>query len=50
MSNGRDRSSLPPMDVAGRLNRLRAAMSGASCDALVVTSLVNVRYLTGFSG
>ncbi|MGC9960468.1 MAG: Xaa-Pro peptidase family protein [Acidimicrobiales bacterium] len=50
MSNGLDRSSMPPMDVVGRLNRLRAAISDASCDALVVTSLVNVRYLTGFSG
>ncbi len=50
MSNGRDRSFLPPMDVAGRMGRLRARLAGASCDALLVTSLINVRYLTGFSG
>ena len=50
MPNGRDRSSLPPMDVAGRLGRLRAQLPDAGCDALVVTSMVNVRYLTGFSG
>jgi Xaa-Pro aminopeptidase len=50
MVNGRDRSSLPPMDVAGRLERLRARLPGAGCEALLVTSLVNLRYLTGFSG
>jgi Xaa-Pro aminopeptidase len=36
------------MDVAGRAPRLRAALT--DCDALVVTSLVNIRYLTGFTG
>ncbi len=41
---------LPPMDVAGRLERLRATFDAAGCDALVVTKLENVRYLTGFSG
>jgi Xaa-Pro aminopeptidase len=45
-----DRSSLPPMDVAGRVDRLRATFAEAECDALLVTSLANVRYLTGFSG
>jgi Xaa-Pro aminopeptidase len=45
-----DRSSLPPMDVAGRVDRLRATFAEAGCDALLVTSLANVRYLTGFSG
>ncbi len=49
MPNGRDRSSLPPTDVAGRLDRLRARMRDV-CEALLVTELVNVRYLTGFSG
>ena len=43
-------TDLPPMDVAGRLERLRAALGPAGCDALLVTHLVNVRYLTGFSG
>jgi Xaa-Pro aminopeptidase len=41
---------LPPMDVASRLDRLRATFADAGCDALLVTSLTNVRYLTGFTG
>jgi len=51
---------LPAMDVAGRIDRLRAAMlaepedvegDGVSpLEALVVTSLTNIRYLTGFAG
>jgi len=45
-----DLSSLPAPDVAGRLDRLRARLDGAGCDALVVTKLESVRYLTGFSG
>src|SRR5687768_15818250 len=39
-----------PMDVAGRLGRLRPMLESASCDALLVTNLTNVRYLTGFTG
>jgi Xaa-Pro aminopeptidase len=50
MPNGRDRSSLPAMDVAGRLGRLRGRLPEAGCDALLVTNRINVRYLTGFSG
>lgn len=42
--------SLPPMDVAGRIPRLRAAFGEAGCEALLVTSLVNIRYLCGFTG
>src|SRR4051794_17844291 len=42
--------ALPPMDVASRLDRLRAGIDGAGCDALLVTNLTNVRYLTGFAG
>lgn len=41
---------LPPMDVAGRSDRLRSLIDGAGCDALVVTNLTNIRYLTGFTG
>ena len=41
---------LPAMDVAGRADRLRDALGGAGCDALLVTKLVNIRYLTGFTG
>jgi Xaa-Pro aminopeptidase len=48
------------MDVADRAVRLRARLAGAAdglagedgdgCDALLVTDLTNLRYLTGFSG
>lgn len=41
---------LPAMDVAGRADRLRGRLDGAGCDALLVTHLTNVRYLTGFTG
>jgi Xaa-Pro aminopeptidase len=39
---------LAPMDVAARLDRVRERFDGI--DALLVTRLVNVRYLTGFTG
>ncbi len=42
--------SLAPMDITGRLGRLRAVMSAAGHEALLVTSLENLRYLTGFTG
>lgn len=38
------------MDVAGRLPKLRESMGEAGCDALLVTHLTNIRYLTGFTG
>jgi Xaa-Pro aminopeptidase len=38
------------MEVAGRLKRLRERFDAAGCDALLVTSLVNISYLTGFTG
>ncbi|MDQ4098066.1 MAG: Xaa-Pro peptidase family protein [Actinomycetota bacterium] len=38
------------MDVAGRVSRLRERLDEAGCDALLVTRMVNVRYLTGFTG
>ena len=41
-------NTLPPMSVASRLHALRARFDGY--DALVVTTLPNVRYLTGFTG
>ncbi|MDQ2648742.1 MAG: Xaa-Pro peptidase family protein [Actinomycetota bacterium] len=43
-------AGLPPMDVPGRLPRLREQFDGAGCDSLVVSHLVNIRYLTGFTG
>jgi Xaa-Pro aminopeptidase len=39
-----------PMDVAARAPRLRATLADGGCDALLVSSLTNVRWLTGFSG
>ena len=45
-----DPSSLPPMDVADRSARLRAKLAEAGCDALLVTNVTNIRYLTGFTG
>ncbi|HET6793889.1 MAG TPA: Xaa-Pro peptidase family protein [Acidimicrobiales bacterium] len=42
--------SIPPMDVAGRLGRLVPTLDDAGCDALLVTNLTNIRYLTGFTG
>ncbi len=40
------------MEVGARLHRLRVALAAldAPPDALLVTSLTNIRYLTGFSG
>jgi Xaa-Pro aminopeptidase len=39
-----------PMDVAGRATRLRDRLDAAGCEALLVTRLANIRYLTGFTG
>ena len=41
---------LAPMAVADRAPRLREALAAAEVDALLVTDLTNVRYLTGFTG
>ncbi|MGH2746503.1 MAG: M24 family metallopeptidase [Actinomycetota bacterium] len=38
------------MDHEGRIRRVRDKLDGAGVDALLVTNLTNVRYLTGFSG
>ena len=43
-------NALSLMDVAGRAGRLVERLDGAGCDALLVTNLANVRYLTGFTG
>jgi len=50
MDAGTASSPLPPMDHAGRRQRLRAALEQAGCEALLVTRPVDVRYLSGFSG
>jgi Xaa-Pro aminopeptidase len=44
------RQPLPAPEVSARLGRLRAAMPGAGCEAMLVTKIENIRYLTGFTG
>ena len=41
---------LAALDVGTRLGRLQARLAEAAVDALLVTKLANVRYLTGFTG
>ena len=41
---------MTPMEIAARIPRLRERLEEAGCDALLVTRMVNVRYLTGFTG
>jgi Xaa-Pro aminopeptidase len=38
------------MDVADRAGRLRTRFDDAGCEAVLVTNLTNIRYLTGFTG
>jgi Xaa-Pro aminopeptidase len=45
-----DLALLAPLDVAARADRVRAVFDDAGIDALVVSRLVNIRYLTGFTG
>jgi Xaa-Pro aminopeptidase len=41
---------LAALDVGSRLARLQARLADAALDALLVSKLANVRYLTGFTG
>lgn len=43
-------TTFAPLEIAPRLGRLRDLMERERLDALVVTRLPNVRYLTGFTG
>lgn len=45
-----DLAALPPLEIPTRLPRLRQSLPGVGCDALLVTHLTNIRYLTGFTG
>lgn len=45
-----DRKALPAMDVSGRMERLQAELAEADCEVLLLTNLINIRYLTGFTG
>lgn len=38
------------MNVADRAPRLRARFDDAGCQAALITNLINIRYLTGFTG
>lgn len=42
--------TLPPVDVAERETRAAQALRETAADALIVTSLSNIRWLTGFAG
>ncbi|HMC52829.1 MAG TPA: aminopeptidase P family protein [Acidimicrobiales bacterium] len=50
MAETTQEAGLPAMEVAPRLGLVRERLEDAGCEALLVTSLVNVRYLSGFSG
>lgn len=43
-------AALGPMHQAERVDRVRSRLDDAGCDALVVTKLENIRWLTGFTG
>lgn len=42
--------SLPPITTSHRVSAARDALLAAGLDALLVTNLVNIRWLTGFTG
>src|SRR5580698_5111034 len=43
-------STMPPLEVAARLRALRATLGEHEVEGLLITTLANVRYLTGFTG
>ena len=43
-------TTLAPLEIAPRIARLRERLAAQTLDALLVTKLANVRYLTGFTG
>ena len=47
-----DRAALPPIEHAARVDAVRSALAAgdAACEAFVYTDLIDVRWLTGFSG
>ena len=50
MSIVADPAALPPLEIVGRADALRSRLERSGCEALIVTKLENVRYLSGFSG
>ncbi len=49
-SESTDVAALPPLIAHGRLDRLKGRLSELHTEAAVITDLVNVRWLTGFTG
>ncbi len=45
-----DLEALPEIEHAGRAGQVAADLAAAECDALLVTDMTNVRWLTGFTG
>ena len=45
-----DRDPLPPIGFAGRAGAIRERLDEGDADALAITNLTNVRWLTGFTG
>jgi Xaa-Pro aminopeptidase len=45
-----DLAALPLLTVGDRLHRLRHAVAGSEVDGIILTDLVSIRWLTGFSG
>ncbi|MEJ7801614.1 MAG: Xaa-Pro peptidase family protein [Ilumatobacter sp.] len=45
-----DRRALAPIEYADRAQMIRERLGGAGAEALAVTDLTNVRWLTGFTG
>ena len=45
-----NRDDLPPIGYAGRAEALRSRLADAGVEALLVTDLVHVRWITGFTG
>ncbi len=43
-------AALEPMEQSDRCSSVRAGLDAAGCDALVVTKMENIRWLTGFTG
>lgn len=43
-------NALPAMDRRARADRVRNAVAADGCDAFLVTRLVNIRWMTGFTG
>ena len=43
-------ASLPPLQVSGRVDKVRSVMAEQGLDAFVVSGLSSVRWLTGFTG